>query len=254
MQTYLVQLRGEDEDDGDDRLALAGRHYFLSSAPSSTFFFFCFLSVLDPFALSLLRVFSLLSLCFSLCSSVRRGTMMVRVLVLRVGWTQAFSGSVFLLPFSVAFSGFYKAREWPFFPCSCLTIVRHESLCFFEKKQGQKICSPLSCSFPCPFPVLLPVFFSSLSAQPLFFFFCVPFLSGFFRHSFLFPAVRGLFFPAPARIPSLAFIVGEWHASPLVMKTQDRYCRSSDGRGVRFSGLVSGRRRTILFETTPFDC
>jgi len=45
MQTYLVQLRGEDEDDGDDRLALAGRHYFLSSVPSSTFFFllsFCF--------------------------------------------------------------------------------------------------------------------------------------------------------------------------------------------------------------------
>ena len=27
-----------------------------------------------------------------------------------------------------------------------LTIVRHERLCFFEKKQGQKICSPLSCS------------------------------------------------------------------------------------------------------------
>jgi hypothetical protein len=42
MQTYLVQLRGEDEDDGDDRFALAGRHYFLSSAPSSTFFFFSF--------------------------------------------------------------------------------------------------------------------------------------------------------------------------------------------------------------------
>jgi hypothetical protein len=42
MQTYLVQLRGEDEDDGDDRFAPAGRHYFLSSAPSSTFFFsFC---------------------------------------------------------------------------------------------------------------------------------------------------------------------------------------------------------------------
>jgi hypothetical protein len=56
------------------------------------------------------------------------------------------------------------------------------------------------------------------------------------------------------RIPSLAFIVGEWHPSPLVMKTQDRYCRSSDGRGVRFSGLVSGRRRTILFETTSFNC
>ena len=75
MQTYLVQLRGEDEDDGDDRLALAGRHYFLSSVPSSTFIFFCFLSVLDPSALSLLRVFSLLvrALCFSLYSSVRRG-------------------------------------------------------------------------------------------------------------------------------------------------------------------------------------
>ena len=40
MQTYLVQLRGDDEDDGDDRIALAGRHYFLPSAPSSTFFFF----------------------------------------------------------------------------------------------------------------------------------------------------------------------------------------------------------------------
>jgi len=63
------------------------------------------------------------------------------------------------LPFSVAFCGFYKAREWIFFTCSCLMIVRHERLCFFEKKQGQKICSPLSCSFPCPFPVLLPVFF-----------------------------------------------------------------------------------------------
>jgi hypothetical protein len=50
------------------------------------------------------------------------------------------------LPFSLAFSGFYKAGEWPFFTCSCLTIVRHERLCFFEKKQGQKICSPLSCS------------------------------------------------------------------------------------------------------------
>ena len=29
----------------------------------------------------------------------------------------------------------YKAREWPFFTRSCLTIVRHERLCFFEKKQ-----------------------------------------------------------------------------------------------------------------------
>jgi len=44
MQTYLVQLRGEDEDDGDDRLALASRHYFLSFAPSSMFFFSFLLS------------------------------------------------------------------------------------------------------------------------------------------------------------------------------------------------------------------
>jgi hypothetical protein len=28
-------------------------------------------------------------------------------------------------------------REWPFFTRSCLTI------CFCEKKQGQKACSPL---------------------------------------------------------------------------------------------------------------
>jgi hypothetical protein len=35
------------------------------------------------------------------------------------------------------------AREWPFFTRSCLTIVRHECLCFCEKKQGQKTCSPL---------------------------------------------------------------------------------------------------------------
>jgi len=62
MQTYLVQLRGEDEDDGDDRFAPAGRRYFLSSAPSSTFFFF---SVLDPSSLSLLpAAFSFSLLCF----------------------------------------------------------------------------------------------------------------------------------------------------------------------------------------------
>jgi hypothetical protein len=70
----------------------------------------------------------------------------------------------------------------------------------------------------------------------------------------LFFVVRVFFFRPPVCIPSLASIVGEWHAFPLVMKTQDRYCRSSDGRGVRFSGLVSGRRRTVLFEMTSFDC
>jgi len=31
---------------------------------------------------------------------------------------------------------FYKAKGWPLFMCSCPTIVRHERLCFFEKKQG----------------------------------------------------------------------------------------------------------------------
>ena len=39
MQTYVVQLRGEDEDNGDDQLALAERHYFRSSVLS---FIFCF--------------------------------------------------------------------------------------------------------------------------------------------------------------------------------------------------------------------
>jgi len=68
------------------------------------------------------------------------------------------------------------------------------------------------------------------------------------------PSVLPFLFPSPVRIPSLTFIVEAWHPSPLVMKTQDHYCRSNDGRGVRFSGLVSRRRRTILFETTPFNC
>jgi hypothetical protein len=46
MQTYLVRLRGEDEDDGDDRLALAG-HVFslLVSCLSLTLFFLGFLLV-----------------------------------------------------------------------------------------------------------------------------------------------------------------------------------------------------------------
>jgi len=49
-----------------------------------------------------------------------------------------FRRSSFLVPpHFVAFSGFYKARGWPLFMCSCLTIVRHERLCFFEKKQGK---------------------------------------------------------------------------------------------------------------------
>jgi len=72
MQTYLVQLRGEDEDDGDDRFALAGRHYFLSSAPSSTFFFFLSFCVGSLCSVSSARSF------FPLASSVslrrNRGT------------------------------------------------------------------------------------------------------------------------------------------------------------------------------------
>jgi len=43
-----------------------------------------------------------------------------------------------------------------FFTRSCLTIVRHERLCFFEQKQGQKICSPLY-NFPPFVPPFLPV-------------------------------------------------------------------------------------------------
>ena len=35
----------------------------------------------------------------------------------------------------VAFSGFYKAREWLLLVHSCLTIVRHVHLCFSPKKQ-----------------------------------------------------------------------------------------------------------------------
>jgi len=31
---------------------------------------------------------------------------------------------------------FYKAIWWPLFMCSCPTIMRHERLCYFEKKQG----------------------------------------------------------------------------------------------------------------------
>ena len=73
-----------------------------------------------------------------------------------------------LSPFSVAFSGFYKAREWPFFTCSCLTIMRHERLCFFEKKQGQKRGRKFALSCLVRFPVLF--LFSSLFFFLLFFF------------------------------------------------------------------------------------
>jgi len=100
------------------------------------------------------------------------------------------------------------------------------------------------CSFPYVFSPFLP--FLSLRSSSLCFLFFV---------SVFFVLCRScLFFRPPVCIPSLASIVGEWHAFPSVMKTQDRYCRSSDGRGVRFSGLVSGRRRMVLFKTTLFDC
>jgi hypothetical protein len=60
--------------------------------------------VLDPSALSLLRVFSRLvrALCFPLLVPS----------LLRLTLPAFFLLSLF---FSVAFSGFYKAREWPFF-------------------------------------------------------------------------------------------------------------------------------------------
>jgi len=77
-------------------------------------------------------------------------------------------------PFSVAFSGFYKAREWPLFTCSCLTIVRHERLCFFEKKQGQKICPPLCLFFRTLLLVFLPC--SRSLSLSLFFFLCFCFV------------------------------------------------------------------------------
>jgi len=59
----------------------------------------------------------------------------------------------------------------------------------------------------------------------------IPGFSSFFSLVFFpFPLRFCPFFSSsPVRIPSLAFIVGEWHPSPLVMKTQDCYCRSNEG-------------------------
>jgi len=79
----------------------------------------------------------------------------------------------FLFPPSLWPSLAYKAREWPFFTRSCLTIVRHGRLCFFEMKQGQNICSLLY-SFPqvlfLSFLFVPPPFFLSPSG---FLFLCV---------------------------------------------------------------------------------
>jgi len=126
MQAYLVKVRGEDKDDGDDRLALVGKRYFLSSFPSSTLFFF--LSVLDPSALSLLRVFSLLvrALCFSLLvpNLLRLSLRFVLLCVFPVVF------GLFFSPFIPSFC--FLSPVPSFFTRSCLTIVRHERLCFFE--------------------------------------------------------------------------------------------------------------------------
>ena len=95
--------------------------------------------MLDPSALSLLRVFSLLirALCFSLLvpSLLRLGLRFVLLCVFPV---------VFGLYFSPFIPSFCFLSPVPsFFTRSCLTIVRHERHCFFKQKQGQKICSPL---------------------------------------------------------------------------------------------------------------
>ena len=196
-RVYLEQLRGKDEDEGDDRLTLAGRcppSLFVVCRSSlsrslSLFSFFvcswnlllanedggverlfhqhCFLSSVLAFLVlsssSFLFIFSVLLTLFTLSSGFR---------VLAPGF---FFCS---FPLSVAFSGFYKAREWPLFTCSCLTIVRHERLYFFEKKQGQKICSPLCLffsyappGFSFPFSVALSLcfFLSPSSVSPAFF-------------------------------------------------------------------------------------
>ena len=97
-----------------------------------------------------------------------------------------------VLPFSLSLwpSLAYKAREWPFFTRSCLTIVSHESLCFFEMKQGQNICSLLY-NFPqvlflsfffCIIPFVLflcpvfPLFFLVFTSSFLFLLFVPPLL------------------------------------------------------------------------------
>lgn len=110
-------------------------------------------------------------------------------------------------------------------------------------------------SYMLPLSVLFLFFFLCIVSFALFYvlcfpcFFCVLPSSDSFSPSLLFPAVRDLFFSlfsrslslssplqfflfflpsdllflSPlVRIPSLDFIVGEWHAIPLVMKTQDR--------------------------------
>jgi len=89
---------------------------------------FFFLSVLDPSALSLLRVFSLLvrALCFSLLvpNLLRLSLRFVLLCVFPVVFGLYFS------PFIPSFC--FLSLVPSFFTRSCLTIVRHERLCFFE--------------------------------------------------------------------------------------------------------------------------
>jgi len=78
----------------------------------------------------------------------------------------------------------------------------------------------------------------------------LPFFLWFFFHS---PLGSALFFSSsPVRIPSLAFIVGEWHPSPLVMKTQDCYCRSNEGMRIVHCPFLVWRRWTVSLEMAPF--
>ena len=131
MQTYLVQLRAEDEDDGVDRLALAGRHYFLSFVLLLCFFFFlcwipllCLLCASSPCSF-VLSVF----LCIRLFGG--EGVPQPETRLMLLHWL----ADAPLRFCHVFFSSFHVLSALPFL---------RGLLCFFEKKQGNE--SPLSIS------------------------------------------------------------------------------------------------------------
>jgi hypothetical protein len=83
---------------------------------------------------------------------------------------------------------------------------------------------------------VFPLFFSPVSGL----------LSGFsFRFPFFF------FFAHPF---SGCFIVGEWHAFPLVMKTQDRLLQEQWWQGRPFLWFGERKKTNSSPETMPFDC
>jgi len=134
--------------DGALELLLKTKYNGLTLCFSLLFFFFQFFSPVSP-------LFSMFFFLSYLSPPPLRTKMMVINAWGVAGWMKApssvfsrfrfcvrlvclpwFGFSSVLSPFSVAFSGFYKSRGWPLLMCSCLTIVWHERLCFFEKKQG----------------------------------------------------------------------------------------------------------------------